>query len=151
MISNTIMRFGDVSPGTNVRVPIDSVDRGKTDPRNFIAVVLENKDGRYKLGVPTGKQYIYEKILNSFIGMLPQHFPRTSFVPTGTNNLSISDIPSCSTTVRSASRAVSVHGGQGFKSCGCMKGCGNSCGCRKNGRVCNSKCHNGLKSMCQNI
>jgi hypothetical protein len=54
MLKATEKRFGEVSPGTTVRIPIDSVDRGKTDPRSILGVVLENNQGYYKIGTKSG-------------------------------------------------------------------------------------------------
>ena len=56
MLKSTNQRFGPVEEGTTVRIPIDQVDRGKTDPRNILAVVMENSgDGYYQLGTKAGK------------------------------------------------------------------------------------------------
>ena len=54
MLRGTQKRFGQVEVGSTVRIPIDPVDRGKTDPRNVLAVVMENSDGYYKLGTKHG-------------------------------------------------------------------------------------------------
>ena len=53
MISNTVRCFRAVEAGSTVRVPIETFDRGRTDPKNFLAVVMSNNDGRYKLGTPS--------------------------------------------------------------------------------------------------
>ena len=56
MLKSTSQRFGPVEEGTTVIIPIDQVDRGKTDPRNILAVVMENSgDGYYQLGTKAGK------------------------------------------------------------------------------------------------
>ena len=56
MLKSTNQRFGSVEEGTTVRIPIDQVDRGKTDPKNILAVVMENSgDGYYQLGTKAGK------------------------------------------------------------------------------------------------
>ena len=57
MLKATERRFGTVDVGTTVRVPIDSVDRGKTDPRNVLGVVMENNNGYYKIGTPHGLKF----------------------------------------------------------------------------------------------
>ena len=54
MLRGTQKRFGQVEVGSTVRIQIDPVDRGKTDPRNVLAVVMENSDGYYKLGTKHG-------------------------------------------------------------------------------------------------
>ena len=43
-------RFKAAEIGQNVRVPIPELDRGQTDHRNLIGVVLEDKDSFYKIG-----------------------------------------------------------------------------------------------------
>lgn len=57
MLKSTRDRFGDVEVGTTVRIPIDPVDRGKTDPRNVLGVIMENDGGYYKIGTEHGLFY----------------------------------------------------------------------------------------------
>jgi hypothetical protein len=54
MLRSTEQRYGVVEPGTTVRVPVDSVDRGKADPRNVLGVVMENNGGYYQIGTQSG-------------------------------------------------------------------------------------------------
>jgi len=58
MVKATISRYG----GTNVRIPIDQVDRGKVDPRNLLGVVKEESGGYYKIGTKEGLLKIILKI-----------------------------------------------------------------------------------------
>jgi len=58
MLKATESRFGSVDVGTTVRVPIDSVDRGKTDPRNVLGVVMGNDNGYYKIGTQHGLKFL---------------------------------------------------------------------------------------------
>jgi hypothetical protein len=56
MLKATSSRHGIVEVGTTVRIPIDSVDRGKIDPRNLLGVVMERSDdGLYKIGTEQGR------------------------------------------------------------------------------------------------
>ena len=51
----------------------------------------------------------------------------------------------CETTisVRGAASNQSLSGGQGFLKCSCKSKCSsNRCKCKKNGKLCNSRCHN---------
>ena len=54
MVKATISRYGNVAVGTNVRIPIDQVDRGKVDPRNLVGIVMEESGGYYKIGTKEG-------------------------------------------------------------------------------------------------
>lgn len=57
-ISDIIFRFPPVAVGSNVRVPVPNVDRAKGDLRNITAVVLEDQNGLYKLGLFDFIKYI---------------------------------------------------------------------------------------------
>jgi hypothetical protein len=46
--------LSDVDIGTNVLIPIPNVDRGKGDPRNVLAVVINKDELGYKLGTKSG-------------------------------------------------------------------------------------------------
>jgi hypothetical protein len=51
----------------------------------------------------------------------------------------------CETTisVREAASNQSLSGGKGFLKCSCQsKSSSNRCKCKKNGKLCNSRCHN---------
>jgi hypothetical protein len=55
MLSSTRKKLSDIPIGATVRVPIDSVDRSKIDPRNFLAQVVDKTaNGGYKLGTTSG-------------------------------------------------------------------------------------------------
>ncbi|CAF2198458.1 unnamed protein product [Rotaria magnacalcarata] len=55
-LRNTAKRhkLADLNVGDNVLIPVPDVDRGPTDARNVLAVVMEIKDDKYKLGVEQG-------------------------------------------------------------------------------------------------
>ena len=124
--------FGDVCVGRTVRVPISDFDRGKGDARNILALVLEKtNDGFYRLGSRNG-------IINKL-------YARSQFTVCEENILSSEDIPQNECSVRSIATAQSVGSGQGMQKCSCTKQCRtNRCACRKNNRLCNSRCHNSL-------
>jgi hypothetical protein len=46
-------------------------------------------------------------------------------------------------SVRETASNQSLSGGQGFLKCSCKSKCSsNRCKCKKNGKLCNSRCHN---------
>jgi hypothetical protein len=132
--SNT--RYKPVLPGTSVLIPVPSVDRAKGDFRNVMGTVISEEGGFYQIGTSQG--------------FLPQMFARNQFEPTSTNFLSPNHVPNKKTTIRTTAIGISPSGGQGFFHCSCQTGCENDrCKCRKNTRVCNSKCHG--NRGCRNI
>jgi hypothetical protein len=88
-----------VDVGTNVRIPIDPVDRPKLGHHNLLGVVLEVKEGLYKIGTSNG--------------VLPQSFARNQLEPCENHFLLMNDVPSKETTFRAAVGADSVTGTQG--------------------------------------
>ncbi|KAL7079852.1 hypothetical protein ACQ4LE_000715 [Meloidogyne hapla] len=105
MTKATQDRLGQAEVGRTVRVPIDPVDRGKVDPRNILAVVMENNNGYYKLGTESG--------------VLPHKFVRSGFTVAKSDHLGLDDVPTFSVSLRTAAKASSQHEGQGFKHCNC--------------------------------
>lgn len=134
MIKQTQKKNLTVDVGKTVRVTIPDVDRSKGDSRNILAVVLSSENGLYKLGCRTG-------ILNG-------HYTPNQFLECKENFISISEVPSSSTSVRTASNKMSVVGGQGFAKCNCKLCDSLKCSCKKAGVICNSKCH--LNKNCNN-
>lgn len=127
-------RFQHVEVGATVRIPVPNVDRAKVDHRNVMAVVMEANEGFYQLGTQNG--------------ILPHLYTRNQFEPTSSNFLSIDEIPSTSTSLRSAATSSSMFG-QGYFHCNCATNCNTKrCSCLKSDRKCNSRCHNSLS--CKN-
>jgi hypothetical protein len=72
--------------------------------------------------------------------------------PFGANEMSIckqdlmlQEEINCATniSVRETASNQSLSGGQGFLKCSCKSKCSsNRCKCKKNGKLCNSRCHN---------
>uniref|UniRef100_A0A1I8B373 CXC domain-containing protein n=1 Tax=Meloidogyne hapla TaxID=6305 RepID=A0A1I8B373_MELHA len=90
---------------------------------------MEDED--YKLGTESG--------------VLPHRFVRSGFTVAKSDHLGLSDVPTCSISLRSAAKASSQQEGQGFKHCNCNSGCeGNRCSCKKEGKMCNNRCHKSL-------
>jgi hypothetical protein len=135
MLESSNKRFQPVLPGSSVVIPVPSFDRAKGDFRNVMGTVMTEEGGFYQIGTSQG--------------ILPQMFTRNQFEPTATNFLSPDQVPDKKTTLRTTAISASPIGGQGFFHCNCQTGCENDrCKCRRNKRVCNSKCH-GSKS-CKN-
>jgi hypothetical protein len=54
MLNAARVRYREVNVGDNVLMRPSKEDRGKGDPRGFLAVVLEKVDGFFKLGTRAG-------------------------------------------------------------------------------------------------
>uniref|UniRef100_A0A914BXJ8 Metallothionein n=1 Tax=Acrobeloides nanus TaxID=290746 RepID=A0A914BXJ8_9BILA len=101
-----------------------------------MGTVLSEEDGFCQLGTKAG--------------VLPQKYARNEFMPAPTTFLTPEEVPQKKTTIRTTASTVSPFGGQGFTHCNCTTGCENDrCSCRKNRKVCNSKCHSNRN--CKNI
>ena len=131
MIEASNKRFKPAQIGDNVLVPIPDVDKGRTDFRNICGVVTKvNGDGCYTIGTEQG--------------ILKQAYTRNQFMPTKSAFMSTDQVREKLVSLREAARGASVGGGQGYERCNCKTGCSIRCSCRKNGRLCNSKCHQSL-------
>lgn len=122
-----------VSIGSNVRIPVPEVDRGRGDPRSIVGVVLETKpDGFYTIGTEQGK-------INGL-------YSRSQFSECSKNFISITDVPTdTSISLRSTATAQSIGHGQGVVKCLCKTKCQSKrCNCRKQNMLCTSKCHHSL-------
>lgn len=130
MLNATSRQFPEALVGANVKLRIPDVDRTRVDLTNLLAIVMEiNGDiPMYKLGTKHG-------ILNNF-------YSRKDFVIIKETFVSIQDVPNINLDLRRAASEASFFGGQGVILCNCKSMCAtNSCGCRKKGLNCNSRCH----------
>jgi hypothetical protein len=123
------------SIGDNVTVPIPSFDRGRTDPRNLIGVIIDKDDsGLYKIGLKSG--------------VLEGKFSRNQFDICSYAMYTSEDINLQKTLpLRKAVQEVSNCGGQGFVRCNCngTKRCQTKkCSCYKAQLKCNSRCHSNV-------
>ena len=107
------------------------VDRGRLDPANFTAVVMDHNE---ETGLCT---------LGTTVGTLDTQFSRNQFELLPQKFVSTADVPENVTVgVREAARLHSNTGGQGFFKCSCQTKCETKkCKCRKDGVRCNSRCH----------
>lgn len=126
-----------IQVGDNVLVPIPAVDRGRGDPTNLVAVVLEMKEEKVRVGTRDG-------VLNTW-------FERNQVAATRFKSISIDDIRSEDVySLRELVRLGSVGTGQGYRRCSCRGDCDSKrCKCQKDEMICNSACHPGR--TCKNI
>ena len=122
-------KFSPVAVGKTVLVPISAVDRSRTDSRNVTAVVLEEKDGFYKLGTTEG---VFRCL-----------YTRSQFTPCSSDLVPLESVPSTETSLRQIVSSASVSGGQGMQKSDCRQKCTTKrCSCRARNVLCNSRCHN---------
>jgi len=125
-------------------------------PRRITTKIFQTKNSTIKLSNFSSQMKQKTQFQNRLwtigstgLGILPHKFVRSGFAVAQTNNIELAHVPTDkTTTIRAASKASSQHGGQDFKSCNCKTGCGSRCSCRKDGRLCNSRCHSSLS--CKN-
>ena len=132
MLRTSHKQFPPAQIGDSVRIQVPDVDRGRTDSRNVLAVVVGIEDSDfYKLANKNGT--------------LKQLYTRNQFVISKEKLLSINEISAQEISLREAAAANSRSGGQGYTRCHCKRKCStNKCSCKSKGLLCNSKCHNSL-------
>ncbi|CAI6369221.1 unnamed protein product [Macrosiphum euphorbiae] len=105
--------------GDNVLVSIPSVDRGRGDAANLLSVVMEEKDGKFRIATKEGT-------LNTWL-------ERNSLAATKYCSLTTTDVQSNEYSLRELVRLGSVGTGQGYRRCTCRTNCtSKKCTCRKN-------------------
>lgn len=119
--------------GDCVLLSVPKVDRGQGDPPNIICIIIDQRNGVNQLGCKNG-------IIKGWFGSENLSKAGTSFISLDEVNkekqLSIREAVGLTT------------GGQGFLKCSCKPGkkqCNSAkCICKKNGVLCNSRCHQSL-------
>ena len=124
--------------GDNVLVPIPDVDRRRGEFRNIEGIITVNQtNGCYTIGTKHGT--------------LKQPYCRNQFIPTNASLLQLGDVSTSADeiTLREVARKESIGTGQGYVRCNSKFGCRNdhSCKCKKDGKLCNSKCHQSLSCV----
>uniref|UniRef100_A0A914P793 Uncharacterized protein n=1 Tax=Panagrolaimus davidi TaxID=227884 RepID=A0A914P793_9BILA len=105
-------RFAVLKVGDNVRLPLPDVDRGKTDHRNVMGVIVDVKNGFYIVGTFA----VQQRFLN------------------------VEDVPQIEAkSLLTVANLASTSEGQGHVHCNCQN---MRCKCLSNDRRCNSRCHN---------
>ena len=117
--------------GDTVKVRVPDVDRARSDSRNIIAIILAVINDNYQLGTKEGR--------------LAQLYTRNQFVICKEKFISKEDVPDIEISLRTCARNTSISGGQGYTRCTCKGRCNtNKCSCKRNAKLCNSKCHDSL-------
>jgi hypothetical protein len=132
MLRTSKRKFPPAQIGDTVRIQVPDVDRGRTDPRNVLAVVagIENSD--------------FYRLANKH-GTLKQLFTRNQFAICKEKLLSMDEVSTQEMSLREAASANSKSGGQGYTRCNCKRKCSTAkCSCKNKGLLCNSKCHGSL-------
>jgi hypothetical protein len=132
MLRTSKRKFPPPQIGDTVRIQVPDVDRGRTDPRNVLAVVvgIENSD--------------FYRLANKH-GTLKQLFTRNQFAICKEKLLSMDEVSTQEMSLREAASANSKSGGQGYTRCNCKRKCSTAkCSCKNKGLLCNSKCHGSL-------
>ena len=105
-----------------LRVP--DADRGPTDPRNLLVVVLKNQDGLYTVGCREG--------------ILGPKFTAVDLSAIEQPLIKVEEVPNVCLSVRTATARST--GGQGYVRCQCTS---RRCICQRKNVKCNSRCHPG--------
>ena len=139
MVKRSRIELAPGQKGDNVPIPIPLVDRGRGDPRNILAVILDRSDNN-----------IYTLVTKH--GILEGAYSRNEFELCPEKLLLMSDL-NCTkhVSLREAVVFGSQCGGQGYIKCNCAgsKKCQtNRCKCFKAKLKCNSRYHQSLN--CQN-
>ena len=113
------------------------IDRGPTDARNVLTVVMEIKHDKYILGTE-------QDVLHGYYS-----FHQLSKAP-GTPTLLIEKVTEGGTkSLREIVKLQSITGGQGLLKCSCKGACAtNKRKCKQAKVLCNSHCHQ--SSSCNN-
>lgn len=131
--------FDELEEGTYVTVAVPKFDRGPLDRKNLEGIILDKKNGVYRIGTKTGA--------------LKNWFTRSELTPISAINFNINETPQDRfISLREACTEQSMFSGQGFAKCHCQpskRQCNtNRCACFKTKHLCTSKCHS--SNSCQN-
>jgi hypothetical protein len=132
MLRTSKRKFPPAQIGDTVRIQVPDVDRGRTDPRNVLAVVVGIEDSDFY------------RLANKH-GTLKQLFTRNQFAICKEKLLSMDEVSTQEISLREAASANSKSGGQGYTRCNCKRKCSTAkCSCKNKRLLCNSKCHGSL-------
>ncbi|KAK4324818.1 hypothetical protein Pmani_004559 [Petrolisthes manimaculis] len=121
-----LLRPMSIGQCATLRVP--DVDRGPTDPRNLLVVVLKNQDGLYTLGCREG--ILGPKFTAADLSAIEQPL------------IKVEELSDVCLSVRTATSMST--GGQGYARCQCTTQCTSErCSCQRKKVKCNSRCHPG--------
>ena len=138
MLTRSKKYLGPVEIGDFVNLPIPEVDRSLSSAPNLICRIV---DIDYNHNVHE---------LACEAGVLNVLFARNCFDKLDSTNLNVQVKMDKKVSVREAAGLVDIGGGQGMRKCNCTANClKNSCTCKKNKLLCNSRCHHNNTS-CKN-
>uniref|UniRef100_A0A914P7D4 Uncharacterized protein n=1 Tax=Panagrolaimus davidi TaxID=227884 RepID=A0A914P7D4_9BILA len=97
-----------------------------------VTLILDKQDDFYKVGTKHGR--------------FDQLFARNQLEPVSENFMDVSEVPDIvAKSVRTVAADNPISGGQGHIHCNCKGRCQDKkCKCRRENRLCNSRCHNSL-------
>ncbi|XP_060848121.1 uncharacterized protein LOC132927584 [Rhopalosiphum padi] len=108
--------------GDNELVSIPSVDRRRGDAANLLAVIIEEKDGKFRIGTKEG--------------IISTRLERNSMEATKYCSLTTADVQQNEYSLQKLVRLGSVGTGQGYRRCTCRTNCtSKKCTCKKNNDV----------------
>jgi len=161
MVSRSSGILPPIKVGDYVLLAIPSFDRGRGDPANLVAVVIKEKEKKFRVATQHGILNRFVKVLRnsatfcasvvSFKIFVAGGWKETVYLAaTKYHSLSVSDVTTnVEFSLRELVRLGSVGTGQGYRRCSCRQKCSTKCcTCFKNGYVCDSICHPG--SSCDN-
>ncbi|XP_076047343.1 uncharacterized protein LOC143028870 [Oratosquilla oratoria] len=123
-----------LSVGQCATLRVPDVDRGPTDPRNLLVVVLKENDGLHTVGCR-------EEIIGPT-------FTATDLCAIKQPLIKPEEVPDICLSIRTAT--VRGTGGQGYVKCQCTTQCTSQwCSCLRKKLKCNSRCHPGRS--CKNL
>ena len=129
--------LGTLAIGTVVRVPVDKVDRSKVDHRSIPGLICEaTEHDQYRIVCAAGvlKSTLYRGAFFVDAWKTPAVYGLQDALTNWQQKKRVS--------VREALAHISMVGGQGHVHCGCKTKCDNNrCSCKKEGLLCNSRCH----------
>ena len=115
-----------------LRVP--DVDRGPTDPKNLLVVILKEEEGLYTVGCREG--ILRPKFTPADLSGIKQSLIKSE------------EVPHICLSIRTATARAT--GGQGYIKCQCTTQCTSGrCSCLRKEIKCNSRCHPGRS--CKNL
>ena len=119
----------DFERGDNATLKVPEFDRGPSDPRNLLVVIMDREDELYTVGCQQGT--------------LRTKYTAADLEVVSEKLLTIDEVPELTLPL---STAISKGtGGQGYTKCACKKSCAtNRCSCTKHKMKCNSRCHPGF-------
>ena len=120
--------------GDNATLKVPEFDRGPSDTRNLLVVVLQRYEDLYQVGCREGRR--------------TTRYTATEMDPFKEKLLTPDEVPNVEMDLRTT--VTRCTGGQGYVKCTCKTNCTTSrCSCTKKLLKCNSRCHPGRS--CSNI